>query len=46
MIFLLLEDMPEGKVKDIVKLDVHQLIEKGKYRSFSSIELCRKSNAK
>ena len=37
MIFLLLEDMQEEKVKDIVKLDVHQLIEKGKYRGFSSI---------
>ena len=33
MICLLFEDMPEGKVKDMVKLDVHQLIVKGKYRA-------------
>ena len=33
MIYLLLEDMPEGEVKDMVKLDVHQLIVKTKYRA-------------
>ena len=33
MICLLPEDMPEGEVKDMVKLDIHQLTVKRKYRA-------------
>ena len=33
MICLLLEDIPEGGVKDMLTLDVHQLIVKGKCRA-------------
>ena len=48
-IYLLFGDMPEGEVKDMVQMDVHQLNVKGKYRlsaqgNFEENQMQRKNN--